>query len=87
MTVNEYKEAIRKYRGHLASMDLELEAIHEFATPKFLEYSLRSKKMGVSKMAMIADSVSDEDMDELVDWLDERVRSKAEIDIKLLDLI
>ena len=87
MTLDMYKANIRRYRGCLSSMDAELDALYEFSSDKFKEYSLSSKAMGVAKMCMIADSVSLEDQDELVDWLLERVRCKSEIDIKLLDII
>jgi hypothetical protein len=87
MTKNEYKEAIRKYRGHLKSVDKELEEIFDYGTMKFIEYTLHTKQMGVRKLAFAAKNVSNADLDELVDWLLEGVRTKAQIDLKLLELV
>ena len=87
MTLQTYKEKIRTYRGHLKSMDKELESIYDFGTEEFIEFSLTSKAIGVTKMAYIAENLSWDDQKEFIIWIHDGKRNKSAIDIKLLDLI
>ena len=87
MTLEEYKTSIRKYRGHLRSMDKDLEIIYDYGVSEFVDYSLTSKKMGVSKMAIIADNMNDVEQVDLITWLGVKGRSKTDIDIYLLGVL
>lgn len=87
MNVNDYKEAIRKYRGHLKSVDTELSEIWTSGSNNFIEFSLSNKSMGVRKMAEVANCMIHEDQDKFIVWMQEKVRKKNEIDSKLMEMI
>ena len=87
MKLEEYKESIRKYRGHLASMDEELGTIYFNGSELFKEMSLSTKVMGISKMANIAEEMDWGEQNKFVVWLLEKKRNKSEIDTKLLELV
>ena len=87
MTLTQYKESIRKYRGHLKSCDSELNEIWKSGSGKLIGFSLVSKLMGVGKMANVANGMTHEDQDKFVSWLLEKKRNKTSIDVKLLELI
>ena len=87
MTLENYKESIRKYRGHLKSVDVELDSLWNNGTKDLLEYSLSNKGMGVRKMCEMSLHLSDEQQDAFVTWMKVKKRCKNEVDVKLLGLI
>ena len=87
MTVSDYKFNMRKYRGHLKSMDTELEAIYEFGISRFIDWTLANKAIGVAKMAYIADNLGVDKQNEFLDWMNQQARTKNEIDTKLMEMI
>ena len=87
MTLENYKESIRKYRGHLKSVDVELDSLWNNGTKDLIEYSLSSKRVGVRKMCYMAEGLSNEQQDAFVTWMKVKKRCKNEVDVKLLGLI
>ncbi len=87
MTVDDYKFNMRKYRGALKSVDTELETIYLAGTERFINYTLASKDMGVSKLAYITDNLTVAQQDEFLDWLTDKKRFVNEIDLKLTEII
>jgi hypothetical protein len=87
MKLEEYKSNIRKYRGHLASMDDALEEIHTSGCEEFIEFTLSTKAIGVGKMAMIATSLSHHQQQIFLVWMSLEKRTANQISLKLLELI
>ena len=85
MTQDTYKDSIRKYRGHLRSMDEELNSIYELGSNELTEWSLGSKIIGVSKIAKIAELDKDIQVKFLI-WVQAYKRTKNDIDVKLLEI-
>ena len=87
MNLEEYKKAIRLYRGHLKSMDDALEEIYTNGCEEFIIFSLESKRIGVSKMATLATSLDHHKQQVFLIWLALEKRTLNDINTKMLELI
>ena len=84
MDLEQYKEAIRKYRGHLKSCDGELEEIFNYGCHDFKDWTLSTKAIGVHKMAYIAINMNDKKQQEFVVWVTKKKRTVTDIDMYIL---
>lgn len=83
MTLQQYKNQMRAYRGYLLDMDEELSTLFFMASDKFREYSLHRKDMGITKMTKLVFTLDIIEQDMFLLWLYEKKRNRKEIDLKL----
>lgn len=88
MTLEEYKKAIRKYRGHLKNDTAALEDIYNNSCKEFLDFTLGTKARGVRWMALLATTASIDKQIEFVNWFSsDGVKHKRQIDTWCLENI
>ena len=86
MTLKEYKEAVRKYRGHLPNDDDTLQDIYSNSCYEFLDFTLSTKSRGVRWMAWFASTATIAQQQDFVTWFNTNgLKKKEHIDIWVME--
>ena len=87
MTYEQFKEQLFAYRGKMSNMDIHVRKLYDHSTEEFRAYVLRSKRLGIKRMAEIALEHDATYLQEIVVWLElNKTAKKKDIEAYLLGL-